>query len=104
MNKVFDLKQQISRIEEAIHLGLEEIANNCIYSPWTDKNTGWQEQWQQSKFSGLYASSNALSLLLFDKDKYIDVINKACEGFKHLFDDENNYVINKEDDEEEIKR
>ena len=32
MNKVFDLKQQISRIEEVIHLGLEEIANNCIYS------------------------------------------------------------------------
>lgn len=104
MDKIFNTHDFEVSTENALLQGLDFIAKNRIYSAWTNRKTGWQEQWEQSKFSGLYATSNALSLLSNYPERYANVIKDACEELRFVFDDKIDYTPNCNDDKNEATR
>lgn len=104
MNDIITLSELNKCAKESLFCCLDYIASHTIYSPWTQKTTGWQEQWLHSHFSGLYATCNALSLLANYKNEYSETINNVIEELKYLFDTSIDYTDFENDDENERKR
>ena len=104
MEKILKLSSLVNYAENALIDCLDYIANKRIYSTWTQKHAGWQEQWNQSKFTGLYATCNALMLLIHYPDRYSNIILDAIEEMKYMFDCRINYNDLDSDSEEETKR
>ena len=104
MEKILNLSSLVSYAESALTDCLDYIADHRIYSTWTQKKAGWQEQWIQSKFTGLYATCNALLLLIHYTDRYPSVIADAVEEMKYMFDRAINYSDLDTDSVDEAKR
>lgn len=104
MEDVITLQMLKDHAKHALNCCLDHIAQNMIRSPWTNKEAGWQEQWLQSKFTGLYATCNALSLLVHYKEEYGETIDKAVEELGYLFDNSIDYSERADDSDTEKKR
>ena len=104
MDDIISMTTLVDSAKRALIYCLDFIAENTVFSPWTQKKAGWQEQWFQSKFTGLYATCNALPLLFYDEERYKKVINNAIEELFYLFDNSIIYKDSENDTEEEKKR
>ena len=104
MEKIITTQNLRKYAEEALIGCLDYIGQNMIYSPWTKRNAGWQEQWLQSKFAGLYGTCDALFLLAYHKDRYREIISIVAEELKYLFNNNVNYKEMVYDTEEEKQR
>lgn len=104
MDKVFSSTMLIDRAEESLFECIDYISNNRIYSTWTKKICGWQELWLQSKYTGLYATCNAILVLLKHKDRYLNVLNDAIKEMEYLFDDSIEYPHDEKESKEEQHR
>lgn len=99
--RIQDLKQEA---HTALICALDYIRENQLESVWTKRRCGWQELCANSKFSGLYATCNAIMLLLFNVDRYRDVICSASEELAYVYDTSKSYDAAPDDSEEEETR
>ena len=104
MNNIIALTELKNNAIKALLCCLDYISQNTVQSSWTNKKSGWQEQWNQSKFTGLYGTCNAISLLIYYKDRYKTIIDSAMEDIKYLFDKNRTYDYNEGDTYDEKQR
>ncbi len=86
MSDFITCKELLASAESALQRGMDYLIENRIYSVWSGECTGWQEMWMRSKFSGLYATTNALTLLCKYYDRYENEINAIIDELDFLFD------------------
>lgn len=104
MKNIFRIQDLKNEAQTALHCALDYIRKNQLESVWTKRHCGWQELCANSKFSGLYATCNAIMLLLFDVDRYMDVIGPASEELAYVYDSSKSYHAVSGDSEEERTR
>lgn len=104
MENIIKLSSLSEYATEVLRDCLDYIADHRIASSWAKNASGWQEQWNQSKFTGLFATCHALLLLTDYPDRYSEVIKEAVEEMKYMFDESKSYNVEPTDTKEEKKR
>ncbi|MBE7006778.1 MAG: hypothetical protein E7424_06495 [Ruminococcaceae bacterium] len=86
MENVLTINSLKQKAEEAMKKALDYMYSHRCKSIWTDNpKGGWYEQWKDGVYSGLYATTAALTLFSFYYDQYSEMIQELVPELEYMF-------------------